>query len=721
MNQETEKSPRSHLRVWIWLMVWSAVFSAGTVLWQAQDNTYWTQNRDGAASVTRIGGGLFLTFILVLIPSYIIIRAWRHWPKKRNARLWLGITSLAFGILSYSFLVSRSWSNIERESIAMSLFWITVWSFLFLTALLFMASLWRCFRWLFRWRILKRIFLALAVLFVLMLLFRLEENWRGRRAWENCRQTWESKGEKFDFAGFIPPPVRDEQNFAMAPVVISSYAGKLMKQATEDTPAATTNVSRLAMELQRTNLFFATNVIIGRWKQAMVTDLKPWQNYYRTRFVTNDFASSYPPMPGNGRQENLDTNIPPGEIIALDAQEFPIGVEPRSPPADVLLALSRFDAVLTELRLAALRPESRFPLNYQMENPSDIPLPHLDGLKRSATVLQLRAVAELQASQIEPALADVKLMLRLSDTLRAEPFAISHSVRLQLIQLAVQPIWEGLAEHRWTDAQLKELNKELQSREILTGWQNSLRAERAMAITMIERARIHRDDMASLMLFAIAPKLFEGLGDVDNFIPELPDCFNRMRDTLSESLPDDWPLGLVKHLPPDGWYEWNKVAVVVLYQKQLLQIADLQNHLVLRQKAFDVGSWLDRRRYARSFGPRTFAVDLMVPAIVQQAQQAANAENSLDMANLACALERYHLEHGEYPAALAVLVPAFVEKIPPDVVNGNPLHYHRTSDGRFVIYSVGWNGKDDGGMVGTNQFGRYAPSLGDWVWQYPGK
>ena len=39
-----------------------------------------------------------------------------------------------------------------------------------------------------------------------------------------------------------------------------------------------------------------------------------------------------------------------------------------------------------------------------------------------------------------------------------------------------------------------------------------------------------------------------------------------------------------------------------------------------------------------------------------------------------------------------------IEKLPHDIINGQPLHYRRTDDGQFVLYSVGWDEKDDGGV-----------------------
>jgi hypothetical protein len=49
----------------------------------------------------------------------------------------------------------------------------------------------------------------------------------------------------------------------------------------------------------------------------------------------------------------------------------------------------------------------------------------------------------------------------MTDSVRTEPFLISHLVRIAILQIALQPIWEGLADHKWSDEQLADLNQEL--------------------------------------------------------------------------------------------------------------------------------------------------------------------------------------------------------------------------------------------------------------------
>jgi hypothetical protein len=63
----------------------------------------------------------------------------------------------------------------------------------------------------------------------------------------------------------------------------------------------------------------------------------------------------------------------------------------------------------------------------------------------------------------------------------------------------------------------------------------------------------------------------------------------------------------------------------------------------------------------------------------------------------AIALQRYQLRHGKFPPDLDSLAPEFLATVPVDYMNGQPLHYRVEPDGAFLLYSVGLDGKDDGG------------------------
>jgi hypothetical protein len=68
-----------------------------------------------------------------------------------------------------------------------------------------------------------------------------------------------------------------------------------------------------------------------------------------------------------------------------------------------------------------------------------------------------------------------------------------------------------------------------------------------------------------------------------------------------------------------------------------------------------------------------------------------------ELARTAIALHRYRLEHGRFAESLEDLVPRFLAEVPCDWMDGLPLRYRRNDDDGFTLYSVGRDGKDDGG------------------------
>ncbi|KPK61883.1 MAG: hypothetical protein AMK73_07440 [Planctomycetes bacterium SM23_32] len=67
------------------------------------------------------------------------------------------------------------------------------------------------------------------------------------------------------------------------------------------------------------------------------------------------------------------------------------------------------------------------------------------------------------------------------------------------------------------------------------------------------------------------------------------------------------------------------------------------------------------------------------------------------------ALKAYKLEHGELPDSLDALVPDYVNAVPSDDFDGEPLRYSRE---KRVVYSVGRDLVDDGGVEPTDAWTR---------------
>jgi hypothetical protein len=517
-------------------------------------------------------------------------------------------------------------------------------------------------RWLFSRRNLKRSLFGLACFATLIALLYAEEDWRGWHAWNKFKRKWEAKGEHFDFASATPPPVPDDQNFALTPVIASSYEMYFDKTGREVRPRNTNVVDRLSMMTWRDNPW-ATAPKLEDWLASKKINLKTWQNYFRS------------PPPTN----SIETN------------SFPIAPQPQSPADDVLLALSKYDSSIEEIREASKLPYSRFPLTYNSGYPGEILLPHLAALRSCAQVLTLRALAELQVGQNESAHEDVKLSLRLIDAIGTEPFLISHLVRVGMMHLTLQPVWEGLSEHKWSDVQLAELENELRKKDFLADYEYSFRGERALNIAGID------------------------------FLQQMPEQIPNVPNPNGINQPATLKLTkFIFHLIPNAFFYQNELSIAQMHQQWTLPLVDLESRTVSPATVRMNQVEADKKLQYHVWPYKIFA-RMMFPGFGNAAKKSAYAQESVDLARVAIALERYRLAHGEFSESLDALAPQFMKKIPHDIINGQPLHYRRTDDKQFILYSVGWNETDDGGVVGLTKNGGVNNEKGDWVWRYPSK
>jgi hypothetical protein len=82
----------------------------------------------------------------------------------------------------------------------------------------------------------------------------------------------------------------------------------------------------------------------------------------------------------------------------------------------------------------------------------------------------------------------------------------------------------------------------------------------------------------------------------------------------------------------------------------------------------------------------------------------ARDQVGLEALQLRVALERFRLTKGVYPKDIAAVVPAYIEKLPPDPFSGKPYRYRLDADGHFLFWSVGEDLKDDGGKGDPKRF-----------------
>jgi hypothetical protein len=115
-----------------------------------------------------------------------------------------------------------------------------------------------------------------------------------------------------------------------------------------------------------------------------------------------------------------------------------------------------------------------------------------------------------------------------------------------------------------------------------------------------------------------------------------------------------------------------------------------------------------------------YGVSLMSLPNLGAADTVVRVETERRLALAAIALKRFELRQAEFPASLKALVPDFIASVPLDPMSGRSLKYRLLDNHHFLLYSVGEDGRDNGG----NATPVSSLSLGLWnspdaVWPAP--
>jgi len=299
-------------------------------------------------------------------------------------------------------------------------------------------------------------------------------------------------------------------------------------------------------------------------------------------------------------------------------------------------------------------------------------LPHLSPLRNFVKSFTLRALAHQANDNPEAALADIRMGLFLAESVRDEPLLISQLVRIACLQKALQPVWEGLKEEKWNAEQLAGIEKQLVDIDLLEGYRISILGERDFANLVIERMR---DD----------PKL------------------------LGMLLEDDNPILKVM---PDGWLSHNQRRLNEMHVNFSQRIVDTKARRIHPDLSVAFNKELSART-KRKLPIYDVLSGMLLPAIDKVAVKIGSSQTAVDHARIACLLELHKLEHNKYPEKLAALK----KTLPLDPYNGKSYIYKVDKEGRYQLYGIGWNQKDDGGTV-INKGDRADLEKGDLVWSY---
>jgi hypothetical protein len=91
-------------------------------------------------------------------------------------------------------------------------------------------------------------------------------------------------------------------------------------------------------------------------------------------------------------------------------------------------------------------------------------------------------------------------------------------------------------------------------------------------------------------------------------------------------------------------------------------------------------------------------IGIMLPAVQPSISAGHWLETHRSMFDICLALEEYRLDHRAFPDELGKLAPRYIDRMPVDDFGGQEFVYRNAKEG-YLLYSIGKNGRDDGGKT----------------------
>ncbi len=405
---------------------------------------------------------------------------------------------------------------------------------------LLVLGLWLFVRWACNRRNFGRLLIGLAVLATLIAIFYLEEDWRGKRAWEKCKAELEAKGAVLDWEKFIPPPVPDDQNFFTTSTNILLRFVKQQNQARMDAAAqlpwlrlgptssnsfpilvfAKTNspvVAELTILLpggkkndSAINLDDASarDKIQGVIRTTVGRSVNGAQGFRFSELQLSNLSPAKPVLQADALPSADDLkNLIPSDLVtdigrlAVEATANPNVFQVKfmsgnvTAAADYLKWSDQFVPAFDEVRTALKRPCAIIPGDYSQSYA--MPIPNFVTIRALAQTLAQRAQCYLLLGQPDMALHELTLIHDVCRILEKPPTGKPETLVEAMINAAITGVYvsavqEGLRLRAWQEPQLKAIQSQMETVRLLPFVTEAFREEQVHAINFTTKQNLKK-------------------------------------------------------------------------------------------------------------------------------------------------------------------------------------------------------------------------------------
>jgi hypothetical protein len=305
-------------------------------------------------------------------------------------------------------------------------------------------------------------------------------------------------------------------------------------------------------------------------------------------------------------------------------------------------------------------------------------LPHVQVMRQAARLLIVDTRWALDQGDSERATRNIEAMLGISVQVTEGDFLVSTLVGYAIQLMAMDVIDECLhSTATFSDSQLERMHAAVSKAKSVE--MVNLEQERAMFLDIVQKSYTD-DGRGDGRITAAGLELWEevSLMNSHSYVPRSSWSFESVtRRALA-------PTSLLflasrKQLTDKAEEFYTRMGELIKADNSETEMAELEREI----DQLPIG-----------YTP----IKLLFPAFTQIRQSKVRVRLNTDSVSAALAVIRYQRQHGRWPDSLDDLVANYLERVPIDPYDGQPLRY-RLQDEGFVIYSVGVNGVDDGGQA----------------------
>jgi hypothetical protein len=295
----------------------------------------------------------------------------------------------------------------------------------------------------------------------------------------------------------------------------------------------------------------------------------------------------------------------------------------------------------------------------------------------------------LHENRPRDALAFLLSQIGLSRLLAEDRLAISELVRIAIAAWARNGTWEALQAADWNDEDLAQIQTAWDNQHFVSGLARGLEGEVVFQLRSYDQIRRSNEETVQMLYGMEAYLSPQGA--------ERPSSKLTLGDLLGDPVADFLKKQLYCRIWRFAWLDQDERHGLE-YMERLLNIArDAAKHKSYAVADPAVFRSLEDTNNKNFYNKLRFPTTESAISLSRTVARAMRAETERSLVICAVALKRYSLRHGAPPGSLDSLVPEFVSSVPVDYMDGKPLKYRLNGDKTFVLYSVGEDGKDDGG------------------------